>query len=108
MLVINEPGLRSGSGSNPKVARTGSGGLVLVVARLEGFTGIVSVLVCGHRGRTALLRRRGEQWKQKILVHSRHPGAESYDSPPKPCASLQIYLQTGVKSQPPATVAGQM
>jgi hypothetical protein len=47
MLVMNEPGLRSGSGSNPKVERIGTGWMVLVIARLEGFTGIFSILAHG-------------------------------------------------------------
>jgi hypothetical protein len=53
MLVMNEAGLRSGSGSNPKVARPGTVWMVLVFARLKGITGIISILAHGHIGRNA-------------------------------------------------------
>jgi len=51
MLMIKERVLRSGSGSNPKVARAGTSGVVLVFARLEGITGIISILAHGPGGR---------------------------------------------------------
>jgi hypothetical protein len=58
MLVINEPGLRSGSGSNPNEARIESGWMVLLIARVED-SGIISILAYGYIGCNSCSRMTG-------------------------------------------------
>ena len=92
-LVINEPALRSGSGSSPNVARSG-----------EGFTGIASFLVRGRRGSAFPLPRRRGLWKRRSAAH---PRTKSLNPQHQPCATPPSHWQGKANRKPSQIGTGE-